>query len=403
MVCSSELFFLKMEGERSERGFGTFSFAKKKKSIKPLLKVFQISDTLSLHPKKKKKKGNMTAHSTKEKDDTSTLLNECYDTNWLLDNSPSAQERNKENMCCICHKLANNAMEFCCEEHENDDEAFVVGESCLLRYLKENNSKCPIGDHSCCEYQKSFSVRKQVSKLEIRCPRQCQRDLANPSVASTKAAPQTRLFHNMMGSDRTGLRKSVSGITGAASLSDMNKDCTFRGRIKDLELHLLKECSLNNKSKVESNRSKCEFHEFGCLDTIDSLHSSSHYQTYVSNHLQLVLAEVRRLQQQQQQQQQPTNTTGSNSNSSEEVKKLQRVIQAKDKKIEQLNQTITELTEKIEHLQNDLSNQQKEGENADYYYNSHTNTNPNPSASFNSVNKHNNSIITIPLEGKRKK
>ncbi|ETO05275.1 hypothetical protein RFI_32119, partial [Reticulomyxa filosa] len=206
------------------------------------------------------------------KDDVNSMLTDCYDLGWLVD-SAGAQERNKDYLCRICHKLANNALELSCKEHESNDEVFVVGESCLQKYLKENNGRCPISNHTSCEYQKSVSVRKQISKMAIYCPKQQQISMSNTS--SSKSAKQ---LLQALRSDLINLKKPSSQSEGGRP-NLFEKECTFKGTIKDLEQHLLKECPLC--------RVKCEFEEFGCVDTIEPSQLSHHNDTHLAQHLQL--------------------------------------------------------------------------------------------------------------------
>jgi len=176
-------------------------------------------------------------HNSSSKDDVNSILTDCYDLNWLVDSSGSAQDRNKDYLCCICKKIANNALELTCQEHESNDEAIIVGESCLHKYLKEHDDRCPIGNHSKCTYQKSGSVRKQINKIQIMCPKQYQILMHNTS--STKSAKQ--LFQ--------AFKREMIDVKKQPNPSEnsgyYDKACTFKGCIKDLENHLLSECSLN--------------------------------------------------------------------------------------------------------------------------------------------------------------
>ncbi|ETO09943.1 hypothetical protein RFI_27434, partial [Reticulomyxa filosa] len=89
----------------------------------------------------------------------------CYNKDWAsLTNEP---QRLNTLVCCLCNQIANNAVELQCNEHENAEYAYLIGEECLQIYLKQNNDKCPIGQHNHCEFSKNKAVRQQVSELVV--------------------------------------------------------------------------------------------------------------------------------------------------------------------------------------------------------------------------------------------
>ncbi|ETO36606.1 hypothetical protein RFI_00457, partial [Reticulomyxa filosa] len=90
-------------------------------------------------------------------------LSGCFSKEWVsLTNEP---ERLETLICCLCDQIANNGMELCCDEHENVDQIYLVGEECLQKYLKQNNGKCPIQQHDYCEFSQNRIVRKLISEL----------------------------------------------------------------------------------------------------------------------------------------------------------------------------------------------------------------------------------------------
>ncbi|ETO15265.1 hypothetical protein RFI_22099 [Reticulomyxa filosa] len=285
--------------------------------------------------------------SNSNKDDTSTILGECYDLNWLVDSSHSTQERYKDFLCRICHKIANNALELCCKEHEKNDEAYIVGESCLQRYLKENNGKCPITNHNSCDFQKSVSIRKQISKIQVLCPRQYQITVSNTS--SIRSAKQLLSAMNF---------KKLSGTT---DLNCSDKECSFKGSVKDLEHHLLKECSLS--------RTKCEFYEYGCSEALEPQQVASHNQSNMAEHLQMVMAELKKRPSKKSDTSHSSNgndngsSNGNENNLLEEIKKLRILLNDKDKTIEQLKQTIEQLQQSNNNNNSKKTHSRKESKN----------------------------------------
>ncbi|ETO35226.1 hypothetical protein RFI_01848 [Reticulomyxa filosa] len=70
----------------------------------------------------------------------------CYKKDWV---SLTTEPQKLDTLvCCLCNQIANNAVELQCDEHENSEQAYLVGEECLQTYLKQNNGKCPIQQHT---------------------------------------------------------------------------------------------------------------------------------------------------------------------------------------------------------------------------------------------------------------
>ncbi|ETO30273.1 hypothetical protein RFI_06849 [Reticulomyxa filosa] len=231
-------------------------------------------------------------------DDEDDILTECFDLDLLTDISASEQERVKEYLCHLCHKLANHALELSCKEHESSDEVYIFGESCLKKYLQEKNSKCPINNHSRCEYQKSINVRKKVEKMMIQCPKQYQQQQSYGSGS-----------------------KSVA--------------CNFKGRIKEMKKHLLNDCVLCQNT--------CDFKEFGCDEKVEASQKAYHNQRNMAQHLQMLLKEARRLKMEQLNPRQDRDDSPQQQKQ-QSIFKLRVTLQNQEKRIEELRQT-------IEHLQ----------------------------------------------------
>ncbi|ETO28217.1 hypothetical protein RFI_08914 [Reticulomyxa filosa] len=137
-------------------------------------------------------------------------------------------------ICCLCNQIANNAMELHCDEHENADHIYLVGEECLQKYLKQNNGKCPIQRHDHCEFSQNKSLRKLVSELLVICPRQ---------------------FDSKKGQSNEGKKLGVEEEEGCENESNSNaksKIISLQNTVKDLQSQM-QNCKLwkndNEKDK----------------------------------------------------------------------------------------------------------------------------------------------------------
>ncbi|ETN99017.1 hypothetical protein RFI_38469, partial [Reticulomyxa filosa] len=100
---------------------------------------------------------------SKENKRTIFSFSDCYSKAWVSFTNES--QKLDTLICCICNQIANNAMELHCDEHENVDQIYLVGEQCLQKYLKQNNGKCPIQQHEHCKFSQIKTARKFVSEL----------------------------------------------------------------------------------------------------------------------------------------------------------------------------------------------------------------------------------------------
>ncbi|ETO08622.1 hypothetical protein RFI_28766 [Reticulomyxa filosa] len=141
----------------------------------------------------------------------------CHDINWI--SKTNATEKIKPYICLICKQVTNNFLELDCDEHEDEKEVFVVGESCLKRHLKENDHLCPIQQHKECSSKTSKTVQRQIDNLQVICPLQYER------------------------TQRMQVEKM-----------EIIKACEFEGKIKDVRDHL-------DKCPLKSN---CYFEQVGC-------------------------------------------------------------------------------------------------------------------------------------------
>ncbi|ETO05968.1 WD-40 repeat-containing protein [Reticulomyxa filosa] len=147
----------------------------------------------------------------------------CYNKDWiLLTNKP---QKLNSLICCVCKQIANNAVELQCDEHENIEQAHLIGEECLQMYLKQNNGKCPIQQHEHCEFSKSKVIRQQISELLVICPRQY--DLKKKQ-----------------------LKKGT--ISGEKEKEKEKDECNYKGKIKEMKDHLDKSCQLISIQQIIS-------------------------------------------------------------------------------------------------------------------------------------------------------
>ncbi|ETN99862.1 hypothetical protein RFI_37605, partial [Reticulomyxa filosa] len=146
----------------------------------------------------------------------------CYNKDWiLLTNKP---QKINTLICCICKQVANNAVELQCGEHENIEQAHLVGEECLQMYLKQSNEKCPINNTN-------TTIRQQVSELLVICPRQYdmkQRQLKEGTVPGEEEEHENQSNWNSKG------------------------QCNYKGKIKEMKDHLDKSCQLISIQQVIS-------------------------------------------------------------------------------------------------------------------------------------------------------
>ncbi|ETO30957.1 hypothetical protein RFI_06162 [Reticulomyxa filosa] len=103
---------------------------------------------------------------SKEDKKTSFSFSECYGKAWVSFTNES--KRLDTLICCICNQIANNAMELHCDEHENADQVYLVGEQCLQSYLKQNNGKCPIQQHDHCKFSQG-KIKDLKDHLDKSC------------------------------------------------------------------------------------------------------------------------------------------------------------------------------------------------------------------------------------------
>ncbi|ETN99204.1 hypothetical protein RFI_38277, partial [Reticulomyxa filosa] len=145
----------------------------------------------------------------------------CYNKNWVL--LTNEQQKLNALICCLCNQIANNALELQCNEHENSEQAYLVGEECLQEYLNQNSGKCPIGQHKHCEFSKNKSLRQQVLDLLVICPRQydLQKKQSNQETNT---------------GEKEGYKNELNW--------NLINQCNYKGKIKEIKDHLDKSCEL---------------------------------------------------------------------------------------------------------------------------------------------------------------
>ncbi|ETO12471.1 WD-40 repeat-containing protein [Reticulomyxa filosa] len=185
----------------------------------------------------------------KEKNLNNFSLNDCYNKDWV---AASNKQDLKNLQCLLCGQVANNAMELNCDEHDNQEDTLVIGEQCLMKYLKENNDQCPIGKHSTCDYVKGRTARKFVCELKVICPRQFMK------------------YPNQ--------REENEAKEGDTPMED---SCAFKGKINEVKEHLENTCSLKTL--------ECIFKKFGCNESLYGSNFEEHMELQMKRHLDLLL------------------------------------------------------------------------------------------------------------------
>ncbi|ETO31118.1 WD-40 repeat protein [Reticulomyxa filosa] len=153
----------------------------------------------------------------------------CYDKDWIF--LTNRLQNLNPLICCLCNQVANNAVELQCNEHENADQVYLIGEECLQTYLKQNNGKCPIQQHDNCEFSKNRIARQQVSDLLVVCPRQYDLE-------------QRKSKEGI----RPGEKEGYEDETNWTSKSK----CNHKGKIKEMKDHLDKSCQLISIEQIIS-------------------------------------------------------------------------------------------------------------------------------------------------------
>ncbi|ETO10888.1 WD-40 repeat protein, partial [Reticulomyxa filosa] len=109
------------------------------------------------------------------------------------------------------------------------------------------NNSCPIQLHDNCQYSRSNAVRKYIGDLTVMCIKQFEQDL--------------KTLHE------TGTEGEIS-------------KCDFKGKLKDLNNHLINECTLNLID--------CWFKPFGCNHTCVRQNIDDHLISKMKLHFNLV-------------------------------------------------------------------------------------------------------------------
>ncbi|ETO15582.1 hypothetical protein RFI_21782, partial [Reticulomyxa filosa] len=149
----------------------------------------------------------------------SFLQGSCFNKTWVLQSNQP--EQIKHYVCLLCEQIANPPLEINCPEHES----LTIGKACLKQYLSANKNFCPIQSHDGCRYIKSKAMQLYIDDLTVMCPKQFEQD-SSPSE------------HYEQEQDSAMIK------------------CDFKGKIKDLNEHLQKDCQLALVN--------CWFKPFGC-------------------------------------------------------------------------------------------------------------------------------------------
>ncbi|ETO07451.1 WD-40 repeat protein [Reticulomyxa filosa] len=238
---------------------------------------------------------------------------QCFDKNWLL--RSNTQEQISHFVCLICKQVANNPVEINCPQHEQMDEAFIVGENCLKQFFKNNNNICPVQSHDGCQYYKIRSMQRQINSLNAICQRQFEQDLKT--------------------------------IEEGLADGDMTAICNFKGKIEDISGHLI-----NNSCALKI--SNCWFKQFGCEYSCFQKDLKQHLIENMKQHFELVIKKfelMRHIIQQQQSEikhlksEKELNEKKQNdnlilrqqSNTFTEIKQLKREIESKNEQTYSIN------------------------------------------------------------------
>ncbi|ETO05670.1 hypothetical protein RFI_31725, partial [Reticulomyxa filosa] len=157
----------------------------------------------------KKKMKQAKEENSKDEVISFSLQHSCFNKDWIL--RLYQQEQIKHFICFICKQIVNNPMEINCPHHANVNEMLIAGEHCLKLFLENNDNSCPIQSHNNCQYSRNNNVRKYIDDLTVICIRQFEQEL--------KMSYETE------------------------EISEIIK-CNFKGKLKDLNNHLMNECPL---------------------------------------------------------------------------------------------------------------------------------------------------------------
>ncbi|ETO34739.1 hypothetical protein RFI_02351 [Reticulomyxa filosa] len=208
-----------------------------------------------LDKKLERKKKNRVYHVNiairkKETSLKALSLDGCYDKNWVA--ASNKQSTLRPLQCLLCGQVANNAMELTCDEHDDYKDTVIVGEQCLIKYLKENNDQCPIGEHGTCKHTKGRTARNFVCELKVICPRQFMKHFNQ--------------------------REENEAKEGDTPMED---SCAFKGKINEVKEHLENTCSLKTL--------ECIFKKFGCNESLYGSNFEEHMELQMKRHLDLLL------------------------------------------------------------------------------------------------------------------
>ncbi|ETN99882.1 serine/threonine protein kinase, partial [Reticulomyxa filosa] len=180
----------------------------------------------------------------------------CFKKDWVLQSYP--QEHIQCYTCLVCKQIANNPMEIGCPQHESMNGT-LIGENCLKLFLKNHNNSCPVQPHDNCQYSRSNFARGRIGDLIVMCIRQFEQEL-----------------------------KTSNKTKGEEKMPRVIK-CAFKGKLKDLNTHLMNKCPFNLIS--------CWFKPFGCNHECFSYNLHDHLIANMKLHFDLVTQLFQSMQQ----------------------------------------------------------------------------------------------------------
>ncbi|ETO18586.1 hypothetical protein RFI_18685 [Reticulomyxa filosa] len=245
----------------------------------------------------------------------------CLEKSWL--SYRNSTEKLKTLECLLCHKIANNAVELICEDHEETKSALIVGEKCLKQYLINNRNQCPVENHDHCKYGKAKLVRQYVDELVVTCPRQF-------------------LLNLQLHQQPLNQVKEESQPQRSIQMPSVPM-CTFEGKVKDVKEHLEHSCGL-----IEL---ECRFKSFGCNEILNNQNIGSHMQVAMARHLEMLTNQFVIFQNKFDQMQEQLNKAESkNEEQAKEIELLKTNAQTQNIRIDDLVKDSTNSLQREQYL-----------------------------------------------------
>ncbi len=156
--------------------------------------------------------------SSKKGEDLVWPPKSCFSPEILEDKSSA-----KKLLCRLCGKVCLDAMEMCCDEHDDDESAenMLYGAACMKQHLANEGNKCPIGGHPNADPKKSKLGRSIIANLDARCPLEVKvskKKATSLSLCTRQAQPKRHQFETK--NNRLVNRKA----------------CKWTGKVKEIDV-----------------------------------------------------------------------------------------------------------------------------------------------------------------------